>query len=308
MTAQTESHSADFFFSILDSIDVEVAAIQKNGLILYVNDAWVKFGGANGMGKENWLRSNYLNVCAIADKVGEPEVHEIYEGISAVVSGQAKSFFHEYPCHSPIERRWFMMNIVGMVGYENEIFVITHSNITQRKLIEEQVELLSLIDPLTGLSNRRHFENFLLSEWHRNQREQTSISLIMIDIDYFKALNDNYGHLIGDKCLKAVASIISQFARRPSDLAVRWGGEEFILVMGNTTSESVFEIASQIRLAVEMLNSSEFGRCTVSAGVSSIIPDDEDHYRLIKEADAALYMAKESGRNKLAVFNPIGRV
>jgi len=308
LTTWSNTHQAEFFFAILDSIDEEIAVIHKNGLILFVNDAWIQFGKTNGLSNEDWLQSNYLDVCAIADKFGEPEVHEIYRGILSVVNGQTTSFSHDYPCHSPTEKRWFKMTVVNMVGYENQLFVITHSNITERKLFEEQVELLSLHDPLTGLSNRRHFESFINTEWNRNEREQTPVSLIIIDIDNFKALNDKHGHINGDNCIKAIASIVGNAARRSGDLAVRWGGEEFILILGNTTNQAAVEIANHIRLSVEQLRSNEYGNCSVSLGLTSIIPNNKDQNRLIKEADAALYFAKETGRNRLVNFNCISNM
>ena len=254
MTAQTFSYQSEFFFAILDSIEQEIAVIRKNGAIVFVNDAWVGFGEHNGKSKEDWLRSNYLDACTTAEKVGEPGVHEIYEGILSVIEGKCPVFKHEYPCHSPTEKRWFMMTITGLTGDQKEFFVITHSNITLRKLAEEKVESLAQLDPLTGLSNRRHFESHLEIEWHRSRREQTPISFVMVDIDHFKAINDHHGHAIGDACLNAVAQVVKNHARRATDLAVRWGGEEFILILANTNLQSALEIANQIRLAVEELN------------------------------------------------------
>lgn len=307
MTAQTYTYQSEFFFAILDSIEQEIAVIRKDGAIVFVNDAWVGFGNHNGMSKEDWLRSNYLDVCTTADKVGEPGVHEIYEGMISVIQGKSALFKHEYPCHSPSEKRWFMMTITALTGYENELFVITHSNITLRKLAELKVESLAQQDPLTGLSNRRHFESHLEIEWHRSRRERTPISFIMIDIDHFKTINDQYGHAIGDICLNAVASVVGSSARRASDLAVRWGGEEFVLILSNTNKQAAIEVADQIRLKVEQLKSPEFGSCTVSAGVSSAIPEGEDYSGIIQLADKALYSAKETGRNKVVSLPETGR-
>lgn len=302
MTAQTYTHQSEFFFAILDSIEQEIAVIRKDGAIMFVNDAWVGFGNENGMSKEDWLRSNYLDACTTALKVGEPGVQEIYEGIHAVVQGNSAVFKHEYPCHSPTEKRWFMMTIMALTGYENALFVITHINITLRKLAEEKVELLARHDPLTGLANRRHFDNHLNTEWHRSRREGLHLSAIMIDIDHFKAINDKHGHAIGDLCLNAVASVISQFARRATDLPVRWGGEEFILVLADTPLASALAVAEQIRLAVAQLQSPDFGGCTISAGVAAVIPDGDAYDIVIKQADKALYRAKETGRNRVVSF------
>jgi len=306
MTAQTYTYESEFFFAILDSIEQEIAVIRKDGAIVYVNDAWVGFGDHNDKSKEDWLRSNYLDACTSAEKVGEPGVHDIYEGMVSVIEGKNSLFKHEYPCHSPTEKRWFMMTIAALKGYGNELFVITHSNITLRKLAELKVESLAQRDPLTGLSNRRHFENHLDIEWHRSRRERTPISFIMIDIDHFKSINDKYGHFIGDMCLKAVATVVGSSARRASDLAVRWGGEEFVLILANTNRQAAIEIANQIRMSVEQLKSPDFGNCTVSAGLSSAIPEGDDYGGIMKLADKALYMAKETGRNKVFSFSEDG--
>jgi len=291
-----------FSYAILDSIDQEIAVIQKNGQIVYVNEAWVRFGVNNGIAKVDWLQANYLEICAQSALSDDPGVQEIYAGLAAVVNGQQLGFSYEYPCHSPNEKRWFLMNVVGLTGHAHELFVIIHSNITQRKLAEQQVELLSLRDPLTGLANRRHFMQFLPSEWQRNWRDGTPISLILLDIDDFKQINDQHGHVAGDACLQQIAQRVGQSARRPSDLAVRWGGEEFILVMGNTSAEAAMAIGHDLLRAARQVPSPGGTPCTVSIGVSSALPDTGDCDALIQQADAALYQAKKSGKDRVLRF------
>jgi diguanylate cyclase (GGDEF)-like protein len=198
-----------------------------------------------------------------------------------------------------------MMTVMGLTGYENQLFVITHSNITLRKLAEIKLESLAQQDPLTGLANRRHFHSYMDLEWNRCRRDQTPISLIMFDIDHFKSINDTYGHTTGDVCLTTVANVIGTFARRPYDLAVRWGGEEFILALAGTTHPTALQIADQIRVTIEQLDCSDYGHCTVSAGVASAIPVAGDYSGLIQQVDEALYSAKETGRNKVVSFEEL---
>lgn len=228
-------------------------------------------------------------------------MREACRGIAEVLDGRHRSFTHEYPCHSPQEQRWFLMTVVGLVGQVEELFVISHSNITQRKLVEQQLEILSRQDPLTGLANRRHFMDFLAAEWSRGLRSQQPVSLVIFDIDNFKAVNDRHGHVIGDVCLKAMAGLIGQSARRPGDLAVRWGGEEFILILGQTGLQEAAGMAERIVRMAAGLQASAFGPCTLSAGVSAALPGEFPAERLIQAADSALYQAKRTGKNRVVV-------
>ncbi|MBV5293530.1 MAG: diguanylate cyclase [Curvibacter lanceolatus] len=290
---------AGFSYAILDSIEQEIAVIQKDGQIVYVNEAWVRFGANNGLPKTDWLQSNYLDICISAALSDEPAAQDIYAGLAGVIHGHRQDFSYEYPCDSPDEKRWFLMNVVGLTGHSKDLFVIIHSNISQRKLAEQQVERLSLLDPLTGLANRRHFMQFLTAEWQRNRREGTPVSLILLDIDDFKHINDQHGHGVGDECLKQIASLVGRCARRPSDLAVRWGGEEFMLVLGNTSVETALTMANELLAAVRRLESPVHGHCTISIGVSSAVPTEDGFEALIQQADSALYQAKKAGKNQV---------
>jgi diguanylate cyclase (GGDEF)-like protein len=165
----------------------------------------------------------------------------------------------------------------------------------------------SAIDGLTGLANRNSFEEFIEREWGRAARNQKPISLVMLDIDHFKAYNDNYGHQEGDDCLKKVASVLAKSATRSADIAARYGGEEFIVVLPDTDSRGAVEVAEKLRIAVEMLSvphshSPTASVVTASIGVASLVPDRSmDYSRLVKSADAALYAAKRDGRNRVKV-------
>ena len=299
MVEQTLFQQTDFFLSILNSIDQEIAVIDERGLILFVNESWRRFGAENESNTKNWLGLNYLDVCTNAKGMSENGVEEILAGFNAVFNGEKDRFEYEYPCNSPAENRWFMMSLCKLNQLPAKLFVTIHTNITERKHMEEMVSTLSLRDDLTGLSNRRHFERFLDSEWRRNLRDQTQITLLMLDIDFFKQFNDRFGHLTGDRCLKKVASIIREFSHRSSDLAVRWGGEEFILVMGNMPNELAMDIAENIRILVQNSIDPEYGQCTISVGVATIVPHGADWNCLIKMADDTLYQAKKMGRNRV---------
>ncbi|WP_019028479.1 diguanylate cyclase domain-containing protein [Colwellia piezophila] len=167
----------------------------------------------------------------------------------------------------------------------------------------KKLKLLSRSDGLTGIANRRYMDEFFEHEWRLALRNQTSISFIIIDIDFFKLYNDNYGHPQGDDCLKRVAKQLQSNLHRPRDLVARYGGEEFSLILPQTTSP--IEIAENCRASIEKMNiPHEFSKnaqvITVSIGICAVIPKINTSSRLLIEtADKALYLAKENGRNKV---------
>ena len=289
---------------LLDSLEEQIAVIDREGTIVYVNRAWTTFGLENGLASaSSGTGGNYLAVCNISGSRGDSLAGEADEGILDVLAGKRASFHFEYPCHSPAEKRWFMMRAAPLHGDAENLFVISHHNITQRKLAEEQIEYLSLHDPLTGLANRRHFNQFLGEEWRRSLRNRSPLSFVMFDLDHFKDYNDDLGHLAGDQCLVKVGQILRMIAGRPDDMAVRYGGEEFGLLLGNTSLEDAAKIAEAVRQKIDELDIRYSGtrRMTVSAGVYSVIPDsDQKETSLVREADKALYRAKQQGRNRIA--------
>lgn len=190
--------------------------------------------------------------------------------------------------------------------------VIAFQDITKRKLAEQQLKemnqtllRLSSLDGLTGIANRRRFEEFLDLEWKRAVREATPLSLIMVDIDFFKTYNDTYGHQAGDKCLKQVANVFSSTLHRPGDLVARYGGEEFVVVLPRTDAKGAVSVAEAMRSKVAALgiihsHSKVSPYITISLGVATTIPSrDVSPLDLIATADEALYQAKQEGRNRV---------
>ena len=168
---------------------------------------------------------------------------------------------------------------------------------------KEKLEKMSLTDGLTDLANRRHFDQFIEHEWARAKRLSKPLSLIMLDIDYFKPYNDHYGHPAGDECLRQVSRVLKGVIRRPTDLLARYGGEEFAIVLPDT--DNAMQVADACRSAIEAAaiehNLSEVSSVvTVSVGVCSRTPSPNVDLNDLKiEADAALYRAKDAGRNKV---------
>lgn len=170
-----------------------------------------------------------------------------------------------------------------------------------------RLNLLSTIDSLTGIPNRRFFDQSMIKEWRRAQRDQQKLTVAMIDIDFFKYYNDTYGHQEGDNCLNQVAYAIAKEARRPGDLAARYGGEEFALILPNTDISGAVALCEAIRRSVQMLAiphqaSLVNPSVTVSIGVATVVPcENMSPCHLIKLADQSLYKAKENGRDKVEV-------
>jgi len=172
------------------------------------------------------------------------------------------------------------------------------------ELANRELAALSITDPLTKLHNRRHFDSVIAEEVARSKRTGSPLSVLMLDIDHFKRVNDTYGHPFGDECLRQVADAIQKHAQRAGDLAARYGGEEFILALPATDIEHAALVAENIRLAVEALHLEHEGErvpLTMSVGVASLVfAREDDIASLVGSADAALYRAKRNGRNQIA--------
>lgn len=182
----------------------------------------------------------------------------------------------------------------------------------RRQLTESNalLERLSTLDTLTGVANRRRFDEVLRHEWRRAARDGTPLSLVFCDIDFFKNYNDGYGHLEGDECLVQVARAVNSISNRPGDLAARYGGEEFVLILPGTGEEGATTLAERLRARILELDIphgfSPLGpRLTISLGVASAIPSPgSEPAELLALADRAVYAAKAEGRNRVKVLEP----
>lgn len=298
--------SYEFLKSILDSISDHITVIDKQGQILFVNDGWNVFAQNNSISMNGgWQDFNYLDECDRAAAEEDDFGIKAGTGIRSVIKAETEKFYLEYPCHSPDKQRWFMMRVSVFMLNNEHFYVISHQNITERKLAEEAVFNLSRLDGLTNIPNRRYFNEFVENEWKRNCRLNQPLSLAMIDLDHFKYINDDYGHQSGDECLKQVANVLKNYAKRTSDICARYGGEEFVLVLGNTTLEQAELLMSQLltdiaSLQIENKRSSVSSVLTASIGLVTVFPSKEiEIATCIEEADNALYFAKENGRNQI---------
>lgn len=210
----------------------------------------------------------------------------------------------------------YIMKPVGSVVVQAKVRAMFRLVQMQRALVKlagqlndanQELQRLSMTDGLTGIANRRMFDDTLLREWRRCMRLKRPISIVMLDVDHFKKYNDRYGHQDGDECLKTVAQEVQRLAPRAGDLVARYGGEEFVMILGDTDEDGALWVAERIRQHVADLNlphkDSNFGHVTVSCGVSSVLPgSDLSVEMLVKSADNALYLSKNQGRNMVTAL------
>lgn len=196
-----------------------------------------------------------------------------------------------------------LTQLVGKLHKQNQIQASNYKRMVEYKSrLEESVielERITTTDSLTSLSNRRAFNQNLLLEFDRSRRYKHSVSLIMLDIDHFKHINDRYGHPVGDEVLEIFGKLLRQ-DQRMSDVCARYGGEEFALILPNTSSEQAHTLAERLRECIQAHNW-PCGEITASLGVTSL-RDDDTHISLLSRADRALYAAKSAGRNCVVVY------
>jgi len=196
----------------------------------------------------------------------------------------------------------------GAVDYISKPFrsSIVKVRVNNQRLMVKQIkaiEELGLLDHLTGITNRRGFDNRINLEWLRAIRDKTCLSLAILDIDHFKVYNDEYGHAQGDVLLRTLAQKIISMQKRPADFVARWGGEEFVLMMPNTTPKGATDHAEEIRRSVQEMEVPNLPSATVSIGVASVYPSiNSSETEIFDMADKALYQAKNTGRNKVCFY------
>ena len=224
--------------------------------------------------------------------------------IALTIKNSSKTFEWQYIARDN-KITWIEIILTSIVLDGKKVIHFVFKNIDEKKSLEEELKLLASTDPMTKLYNRRYFYKISESIVDLAARENTNTSIVMIDIDKFKNVNDTYGHKIGDIVIINIASIIQTISRK-SDIVSRWGGEEFLILLPNTDIEGALIISQKIRTQVEnsSLNISNGEKLisTISIGISQInTKNDKDVEDAINRADTALYEAKENGRNKVCV-------
>ncbi len=287
---------------VLDSLSDPVAILDARGTIVDLNAAWLRFARLAAV-PASFTRpgGSYLDLLIASGVRGDPHVADAARGLLALLAGTRHELRMDYPAGDARAPRWLLMR-AGPLDEPSGLFVVSQVDITERRRAEEEAWRLAHRDCLTGLANRRHFDERLAAEVRRCLRHGSPISLVEIDVDSFKAYNDGHGHVAGDHCLRRIASVIAHHARRPGDLAARLGGDEFALVLADTGYEATGRIARELRQEVEDLGLrlDSGAPVTVSVGAAtSESPSTAAPQALFALADRALYQAKREGRNRV---------
>jgi diguanylate cyclase (GGDEF)-like protein/PAS domain S-box-containing protein len=244
------------------------------------------------------------NQIAYSDCIEKEDLERVFTEVTEAIEENKYFFTHEpYRVRTKTQEiKWILDSSVIVRDEKGEIthFLGYLTDITELKQKELELEEMTKRDPLTKIGNRLFLDEVLLNQYYRFQRNGEPCSVVMIDIDHFKMVNDTYGHLIGDKTLISFAKLIEKTIRK-SDVLGRWGGEEFMLVLPHTNTQQAIALAHKIRVLIASYQFEEVGHKTASFGVSGF------HYKksvdeVVDEADQALYFAKESGRNCVAVY------
>jgi diguanylate cyclase (GGDEF)-like protein len=288
-----------FAAAVIDALSSHVCVIDRRGIIVAVNRAWREFGAKNGADPATSnAGAHYLGTCQRVTGLGGDEADDFAAGVRAVLERTTDLFELEYPCHSPNRFRWFLGRVTPLDFGEGGA-VISHLDISRRKQLELDLAKLAATDPLTGLPNRRYFIGVAGREVERVRRFGAAVSIVMVDIDHFKAVNDTHGHAAGDEVLRR-AMQVCRGTLRQSDVMARFGGEEFVGLLPDTDLAGAATVAESLRCLIKNLRVTVGAQSigvTASFGVTQIMPGDQVVDTALGRADAALYAAKASGRN-----------
>ncbi len=278
---------------LVESVNSIVLRWTPEGTITFINnfgEEFFKFKKGELIGK------NILETI-----VPEKELfgRDLKKLMKAIVKNPEKYIYNENENITKDGKRvWIYWTNKPVFDEENNIVEILSigTDITERKSFERKLEELATTDLLTGLYNRRKFEESLLKEIEEAKRYSKTFSIILLDIDHFKEINDTYGHQVGDYILQTIAKLIRRILRR-TDSVARWGGEEFVIILPNGKIQGAFQLAERLRKTVEETKFPIDKRCTISLGVTEYQVGDTPH-SILKRADLALYAAKQNGRNR----------
>lgn len=304
----TSGQSAGFLSSLLDSLDSTIVVTDLSGHILHTNRSWREFGEDNAACETTCLGVgiNYFDTCRIAVRSGEIGAKRSLQALMLVAEGHSHLEYVEYPCHSATKKRWFTMRVSRFDAEGKTYLAIMHIDITTRKLAELRALSLAIKDPLTNLNNRRDFDATYEYYWDVCKQENSPLTLALIDIDYFKAYNDHYGHSQGDQCLKDFSALLENSFISDSSYTARIGGEEFAVILMGLSYLEAREKLETFKCRVEASNiphqaSSVSDRLTLSAGAITCQPAslNDDRNTFYDAVDELLYVAKRSGRNQI---------
>lgn len=298
-SSESQKQQAERLQMIVDGMDEGLMLVDREGRVVYANPACERFLSQPKEMLEGESLADLIEPPAAndyGDYFADPSDREATarcRGTREVLVRQADDTL-----------RAMDLSLSPMAGGES-LFVALLHDITHHKQSETALQRAALVDPLTRIANRRHFDSFLDKEWQRAIRSSQPLSLIVLDVDHFKGYNDSLGHAAGDACLQAIAEALQSHAMRPTDLAARYGGEEFVVLLADTASSTAARLGEAIRAHVERLaipnpRAEASTVVTVSVGVTCIVPTLFDDIRsFFVSADRAMYEAKARGRNQV---------
>lgn len=284
-----------------------VSRIGLDNRLLYVSPSCVRIIG--------WSPEELLGTSAVAG-IHPEDMERVEHAIAALKNGEAEEARFVYrQRHRDKSEIWaeaaLHVTRASDSGAIDGVVAVVR-DMTAQKDLQDKLASLATTDGLTGLANRRAFDERLLEEWARARRDGTQLSLLLIDVDHFKKFNDHYGHLAGDGCLRALGRILLAHAKRPADLAARYGGEEFAVLLPNTGPDGCAEVGEGIRTALHELamlhaQNPPSRLVTASVGAATSLPSQTttDCSMLVAAADRALYAAKDSGRDRLVMSGQV---
>lgn len=306
----------------------QIAIVGLDGIVAARNPAWDQDCGhplIDILARVPIGRS----IFAVA-RTGSPQadhaVQTLLVGIQAVLQGRLDSFQQEFPDPPALPQRWFAVSVSPLV--QTKQVVLTVSDLTALRIAEgaltteaqrveaelmemrsewSRLESLVSLDGLTGLKNYRTLQEHLHREWERSQRSQTSLSLLLLDVDHFKIYNDTHGHIAGNVVLQHLADALRATARE-IDFVARYGGEEFAILLPDTNEAGALVMAQRVQMALRNVEWAN-GPVTVSIGIAcwepGLGPGAPDAIRLIQQADEALYAAKQRGRDRTCRYSTL---
>ena len=290
---------------VLDTLSENIAVLDAKGVITAVNSSWKRFPSENGGNAldRGAIGENYIR--GFKDAFGgDAKFVRAGREMGSVLTGKKERFSIEYPCHRKHQKRWFRLTVTPLRkrGALSGI-VVSHADVTRRKLAEIQTRRLAVIDPMTGIMNRKSGLEYLKKQIKNCRRRKRSLTLCYIDLDNLKFVNDNYGHSEGDKTIRSAVKMLKKVLR-PSDTICRLGGDEILLVLpGNTTDESrpvVERIMEKIALRNE--KSRIPWKMDFSYGLAEYTPGRKcSADELVDTADRDMYVMKISKRYKKGV-------
>ncbi|MBX3584970.1 MAG: diguanylate cyclase, partial [Rhizobiaceae bacterium] len=283
-------------------LTASICVLDPDGNIVAVNEAWRRFSAAND-GRGDYVGESYLQVC---DRVAGDDhaiAHEIAKAVRDVLAGRRSLMETEYPCPSSEEQRWFLLRVTELRDKKGNRTgaVVSHQDVTSRRLLEERLKLIADTDELTGLPNRRKFLRLASEALQAVKKASARVSLVVLDLDRFKEVNDKLGHDAGDETLRQIADQLSR-GLRPGDILARWGGEELVVLLPQTDQRGAIQLAGRLRARIEgysIETTSVSFSVTASFGVTQLLENDDDLRAALARADKALYDAKEAGRNRV---------